>query len=160
LWSPWWMPSSVPAKIAMWKVPSGTSSHGTPLRGRSRLPTNPAKRGTRMTNNPTSNSSVDYQQVKRGLPATHALTTSNSSVTLPATQAWGLPAGEAWLTLELPLYVVINKSLNLSRSLVHVVSARSCSRRPALVAWRCHATSRGSLSRSRAVQVKDSGGSR
>ena len=31
-------------------------------------------------NNPTSNSSVDYQQVKRGLPASEALTTSNSSV--------------------------------------------------------------------------------
>src|ERR1700739_515083 len=97
-------------------------------------------------NNPTSNSSVDYQQVKRGLPASEALTTSNSSVTQPATQAWGLPATQAWLTLQLPLYVVIHKWV--SRSGFQEVFARSLSRRLTPVAWRCHATSRVSVPKS------------
>jgi hypothetical protein len=103
--------------------------------------------------NPTSNSSVDYQQVKRGLPATQALTTSNSSVTLLATEALILPATQAWLTLQLPLYVVIQKSF--SRSDVHEVFARSLSRRLTPVAWRCHATSRVSVPKSKAVQATE-----
>ena len=63
-------------------------------------------------NNPTDNSSVDYLQLKRSLPTSQALTTCNSSVTLPTSQALTLPTSQAWLTLELPLYVVLQKSFH------------------------------------------------
>src|SRR5271169_3194524 len=87
-----------------------------------------------MTNNPYSNSAVDYQQLSRGTTSISAVHWQHLSRSLPASQPLTLTASQPWLTAELPLYVVLQEVLNLSGSFEQVVFAGRRSRRCSLVA--------------------------